>query len=429
MTVTDETFAGRAAVSASAQVPVKVTGRAAVAEPVIGDGPVRVRMSGDFGVLQIPVELGQTIVIPTFNERDNITTLLERLGAILPSDSEIVFVDDSTDDTPEVIRAAAQDCPIPVVVHHREAGVGGLGGAVVEGMRIARGAWIVVMDADLQHPPEVVPDLIAAGIRDGADLVVGTRYRGGGNRDGLSDGYRRLVSGGSTVATKTVFRTALLQVSDPMSGLFAVRASSLEVQELQPLGYKILLELIVRNRPGRIVEVPYSFQQRHAGESKSSMAEGVRFLKHMANLRVGVKRARFVAFGLIGLSGLIPNQLALWLLTGVAGVHYLPAAIVANLIAVGWNFALTDTLLYRNRRHRSLASRMLRFFVLGNADLLLRIPLLALLVDGAHVGVLVANLVTLVTSFVVRFVILDKVIYRVRTAPAVAVAPITEEAA
>ena len=93
-------------------------------------------------------------------------------------------------------------------------------------------------------------------------------------------------------------------------------------------------------------------------------------------------------------------------------MHYLAAAVVANMIAVGWNFALTDTLLYRNRRHRSFASRISRFFVMGNADLLLRIPLLALLVDGAHVGVLVANLITLVISFVVRFVILDKVIYR-----------------
>ncbi|MET0493146.1 MAG: glycosyltransferase family 2 protein [Actinoplanes sp.] len=375
--------------------------------------PARVTMPGEIGVLQVTTVLRQTIVIPTFNERENIETLLERLAAVLPAgESEIVFVDDSTDDTPEIIRAAAVSCPIPVTVHHREDGAGGLGGAVVEGMRLARGAWIVVMDADLQHPPEIVPELIAAGLRDGADLVVGTRYRGGGKRDGLTDGYRRLVSGGSTFATKVIFRNSLLQVSDPMSGLFAVRTSSLEVEALQPLGYKILLELAVRNRPGRIVEVPYSFQERHAGESKSTMAEGIRFLKHLAILRFGAKRTRMLAFGLIGVSGLIPNQLALWLLAHVLGVHYLAAAVVANLIAVGWNFALTDTLLYRNRRHRSFASRISRFFVMGNADLLLRIPLLALLVDGAHVGVLVANLITLVISFVVRFVILDKVIYR-----------------
>jgi len=379
--------------------------------------PARATLPGTIGVLQVPTTLRQTIVIPTFNERENIETLLERLAAVLPAgDSEIVFVDDSTDDTPDVIRAAAPTCPIPITVHHRENGTGGLGGAVVEGMRLARGAWIVVMDADLQHPPEVVPELIAAGLRDGADLVVGTRYGGGGKRDGLSDGYRRLVSGGSTLATKVIFRNSLIKVSDPMSGLFAIRASSLEVEELRPLGYKILLELVVRNRPGRIVDVPYTFQPRHAGESKSTFAEGVRFLKHLAILRVGARRTRMLAFGLIGVSGLLPNQLALWFLAHVVGVHYLPAAVLANLVAVGWNFVLTDALLYRSRRQRSLTGRLTRFFVLGNADLLLRIPVLALLVDGAHVGVLAANLLTLVTSFVVRFLILDKVIYRVRPA-------------
>jgi dolichol-phosphate mannosyltransferase len=255
---------------------------------ITADGPVRVTMRGTLGALQVPAVLRQTVVIPTFNERDNIATLLERLTAALPAgDTEILFVDDSTDDTPEVIRAAAEGCPIPVTVRHRAEPMGGLGGAVVEGMRAARGAWIVVMDADLQHPPEILPDLVDSGERDGADLVIGSRYAGGGTHEGLTGGYRRLVSGGSTMATKLIFRNSLVRVSDPMSGLFAIRASSLEVEELRPLGYKILLELVVRNRPGRIVEVPYSFQQRRAGESKSTMAEGVRFLKHLAILRLG----------------------------------------------------------------------------------------------------------------------------------------------
>jgi dolichol-phosphate mannosyltransferase len=377
----------------------------------------RPTLRGRIGQVQVATALRQTVVIPTFNERENIEALLERLVAVLPArESEIVFVDDSTDDTPEVIRAAAAGCPIPITVHHRRHAAGGLGGAVVEGMRLARGAWIVVMDADLQHPPEIVPDLVAAGLRDGADLVVGTRYAGDGRNDGLADGYRRLVSGGSTFATKMIFRSSLLQVSDPMSGLFAVRASSLQPDELRPLGFKVLLELVVRTRPGRIVEVPYTFQQRHAGESKSTLAEGARFLKHLAILRFGAQRARMLAFALIGVSGLIPNQLMLWLLAHVIGVHYVPAAIAANLVAVGWNFALTDTLLYRNRRHRRFAGRLSRFFLLGNADLLIRIPVLALLVDGLHVGVLAANLVTLVASFVVRFLILDKVIYLARPA-------------
>jgi dolichol-phosphate mannosyltransferase len=376
----------------------------------------RATLLGRIGELPTRVTVRQTVVVPTFNERDNIAVLLQRLAAVLPPDeSEIVFIDDSTDDTPDVIREQAKHCPVPVTVHHRTSPVGGLGGAVVEGMRLARGAWIVVMDADLQHPPEIVPQLVAAGVRDGADLVVGSRKTGGGSSGGLDNGYRRLVSGGSTLTTKVIFRNALLRVSDPMSGLFAVRASSLEVAELQPLGYKILLELIVRNRPGRIIEIPYAFQPRHAGESKSTLQEGLRFLKHLALLRFGAQRGRMIGFGLIGLSGLIPNQVILWLLASVLGVHYLPAAVLANMVAVTWNFALIDGLLYRNHRHRrSFASRFTRFFVMGNADLLLRVPMLALLVGGLHIGVLTANLVTLVISFVVRFLILDRVIYLAR---------------
>jgi dolichol-phosphate mannosyltransferase len=379
----------------------------------VDDKLVRATLRGTIGELPARSGLRQTIVVPTYNERDNIATLLERLGATLPpGETEIVFVDDSTDDTCEVIREHAAGCPIPITVRHRERPVGGLGGAVVEGMRLAGGDWVVVMDADLQHPPEVVPALVSAGVRDGADLVVGSRYAGGGNREGLDNGYRRLVSGGSTLVAKMIFRNSLLQVSDPMSGLFAIRRSSLEVGELQPLGYKILLELVVRNRPGRIVEVPYSFQPRHAGESKSTVAEGIRFVKHLGLLRFGAQRSRMLIFALIGISGLLPNQLALWTLHDLVGVHYLPAAVLANVIAVGWNFALTDTLLYRHRRHnRSLRSRFTRFFVMGNADLLLRVPLLALLVDGLHVEVLIANLATLVASFVIRFLISDKVIY------------------
>jgi dolichol-phosphate mannosyltransferase len=404
---------GRAAVGMPHQATVTPGEKTLSLERYRASGRTRAVLPGEIGVRPAPATLRQSVIVPTYNERDNVPALLARLAAALPhDDTEIVFVDDSTDGTPEVIEEAARDHPIAITVHHRDEGEGGLGGAVVEGMRIARGEWIVVMDADLQHPPEIVPDLIAAGLRDGADLVVGSRYANGGSTGGLADGYRKLVSRGSTLLVKTLFRNSLLAVSDPMSGLFAIRASSLDAGGLRPLGYKILLELIVRNRPGRIVEVPYGFQSRHAGESKSTAAEGVRFLKHVAGLRFGPARLRMLAFALIGLSGLLPNQAVLWALLHLTDVHYTAAAVVANVIAVGWNFVLTDTLLYRNHRRRGPVSRFARFFLVGNADLLIRIPLLALLVSGLHLGVLAGNLLTLVASFVIRFLISDRLIYR-----------------
>ncbi|MGW7287265.1 glycosyltransferase [Streptomyces sp. NPDC054847] len=362
-----------------------------------------------------------TIVVPTYNESGNIRELLRRLTDSVPSrlPCEVLFVDDSTDDTPDVIRSAAQDCPFPVGVLHRDTPDGGLGGAVVEGMRRAGSDWIVVMDADLQHPPALVPDLVAAGERAGADLVVASRYIRGGSREGLAGGYRIAVSRGATWLTKALFPRRLRGISDPMSGFFAIRRSVVTADALKPLGYKILLELAVRCRPETVAEVPFVFQDRFAGESKSTAKEGMRFLGHLSGLRTASAMARMVAFGLIGLTGFVPNLLALHLLTG-AGMHYLPAEVVANQFGVAWNFLLIEVLLFRDRRrHRHWADRAGRFALLANADLLLRIPLIALFVSWLDMAVLPATALALLTTFVVRFAATETLVYlpRRKSAP------------
>ncbi|MCL7376071.1 glycosyltransferase family 2 protein [Streptomyces sp. 35G-GA-8] len=375
-----------------------------------------------------------TVIIPTFNESGNIRELLRQLTDAVPArlPCEVLFVDDSTDDTPEVIVSAAQDCPFPVNVIHREAPEGGLGGAVVEGLRAAGSDWIVVMDADLQHPPALVPDLVAAGERTCADLVVASRYIDGGSRAGLAGGYRVAVSRAATWLTKGIFPARLRGISDPMSGFFAIRRSAVTPEALRPLGYKILLELAVRCRPEQPAEVPFVFRDRFAGESKSTAKEGMRFLRHLVELRTAAPLARMIAFGLIGLSGFVPNLLALHGLMA-AGVHYLPAEVLANQLGVVWNFLLIETLLFRDRRaHRHWADRVGRFALLANADLLLRIPLIALLVGQLGMGVLTATACALLATFVLRFVGTEALVYlprRKRQRPGRrAQAPVTSEA-
>ncbi|MDX6331919.1 MAG: dolichol-phosphate mannosyltransferase [Streptomycetaceae bacterium] len=354
-----------------------------------------------------------TIVIPTFNEAGNVRELLARLTESVPSriGCEVVFVDDSTDDTPAIVQEAARDCPFPVTVIHRDTPEGGLGGAVVEGLKVASSDWIVVMDADLQHPPSLVPELVEAGMRTQADLVVASRYTGGGSRAGLTGGYRVAVSRGATGLAKGLFPRLLRGISDPMSGFFAIRRSAVRADGLRPLGYKILLELAVRCRPRSVTEVPFAFQARYAGESKSTAREGMRFLGHLVSLRTASPAARMVVFGLIGLSGVLPNLAALYLLTA-AGVHYLPAEIVANQFGVAWNFLLLELLLFRDRRgHRHWADRVGRFVLIANADLLLRIPLIALLVGHFRMAVLPATAFALVTTFVLRFACTEVLVY------------------
>ncbi|GLF93107.1 glycosyltransferase [Streptomyces yaizuensis] len=395
------------------------TGVGALGDPELGDGDGdgERRPADRLRAAQLAEPGAVTIVVPTFNEAENVRELLRRLTESVPSrlPCEVVFVDDSTDTTPEVIRSAARDCPFPVTVLHRSEPVGGLGGAVVEGLRNAGSDWIVVMDADLQHPPALVPDLVAAGESAGADLVVASRYIRGGSRAGLAGGYRIAVSRGATWLAKGLFPRGLRGISDPMSGFFAVRrgavADAVGAGALKPLGYKILLELAVRCRPRAVTEVPFVFQDRYAGTSKSTAREGMRFLRHLTELRTASPAARMVAFGLIGLTGFLPNLLALHLLTG-AGMHYLPAEVVANQFGVAWNFLLIEVLLFRDRRgHRHWADRMGRFALLANADLILRIPLIALLVGSMGMAVLPATALALLLTFVLRFAATETLVY------------------
>jgi dolichol-phosphate mannosyltransferase len=228
-----------------------------------------------------------SLIVPTRNEAENISELLVRLDR-LPAGvlGEVVFVDDSEDDTPAVIAYLASSVDFPVAVVHREPGMrlGGLSGAVVEGFRRARGEWVAVMDADLQHPPEVLADLLATGESGGADIVCATRNVGGG-RAGLN-AARDLISKSFTTFARQVFPRRLRGVSDPMSGFFMVRRSAVNLEALRPTGFKILLEILVRTPGLRRAEVGYEFAARYAGDSKASLKEGVVYLRHLARLRL-----------------------------------------------------------------------------------------------------------------------------------------------
>ena len=206
----------------------------------------------------LSTEFDVTVVVPTRDEAGNVDELVRRLDAALGSlRAEVLFVDDSDDDTPSVIRAAADRSSRPVRLLHRDPGRrdGRLGGAVVAGFRLARAPWAVVIDGDLQHP-ELVPALIGRGSPD-VDLVYGTRYVDSGDAAGLNGRVREWVSAGSTALAKAVFPRTLRAVSDPMSGLFAVRLAALDLSALRPAGYKVLLEILVRSRLRVATGVPF----------------------------------------------------------------------------------------------------------------------------------------------------------------------------
>jgi dolichol-phosphate mannosyltransferase len=228
-----------------------------------------------------------TIIVPTRNETDNVLPLLERLSAAVPSSTDVLFVDDSDDDTPDVVEAArTRTFPnLGVQLLHRLGSErsGGLGGAVLAGLARVSTPWVCVMDGDLQHPPECVPRLLEAGIAHRADLVVASRYIRGGRNEGLG-AVRTAVSLGSTVLAKAVFPDRLKGIHDPMSGFFLFRRAAL-TSAMTPRGFKILLEIAVRHPDLVKREVPFVFVERTAGTSKGTLREGFRFLRLLADMR------------------------------------------------------------------------------------------------------------------------------------------------
>ncbi len=359
-----------------------------------------------------------TIVVPTRGEAGNIGQLVARvdraLGAVR---AEILFVDDSDDETPEVIRATAARSSRTVRLLHREPGHrdGRLGGAVIAGFQLARAPWAIVLDGDLQHPPEVLPALMRETLGPDVDLVYGTRYVGGGDAAGLSSARREWVSSLSTRLSKALFPRKLSGVSDPMSGLFAVRLSALELPELKPVGYKVLLEILANSRIRTAVGVPFSFQERHSGESKASLAEGGRFLLQLSALRLGMTVSRLlqvVAFLAVGISGVGVNTLSLWLLSqGWLDQPYLVASGIATNVAVVWNFALLEAWVFRKVKQRSMIGGFLRFWLVSMALLPVQLGLLAVAVEAVGLNPVVGNIAVLTVVFVLRYLLTSMWVY------------------
>jgi dolichol-phosphate mannosyltransferase len=222
-----------------------------------------------------------SLVIPALNEAPNLPPLLEQIAAALAGrEYEVIIVDDdSRDNTRAVAAELAQRYPLRLIV--RERPTNGLSGAVLAGVAEARGAYLVVMDADLQHPPSKIPELLAPLERGEAEFVMGSRYMPGGSLGERWGVFRRI---NSRIAT-LLARPFAGRTTDPMSGFFAfTRPTYARAQRLTPLGYKIALELMCKSRVEHVVEIPIHFAERTRGESKLTLKEQFRYLEHLSRL-------------------------------------------------------------------------------------------------------------------------------------------------
>lgn len=343
-----------------------------------------------------------SVIVPTRNEQDNIHPLLQRLQRVLADVAfEVVFVDDSTDGTPQQITAVAPTFSFPVHLDARPpARRNGLSGAVVDGFRQAHGAWLCVMDADLQHPPETVTRLLTHARETGADMVVGSRKGDWLGPLGLSR-KRALTSQLLTILARMLFPQLLKNVSDPLTGLFLVRREKVDVDLLRPDGFKILLETLIRCPEMRVSEIHFDFATRHSGESKADVREGLRFFRHLLRLRLTASRwfPRYVAVRNAGL--LLHVVLLLALLSG--GLHYLLAVVAATELTVLWNFYWTDHWVFTDGEIHERRRRFSQFLLVNQLFLLLRLPIIVALVAWVQLPVVAAALIAIFAVGMVKY--------------------------
>lgn len=219
-----------------------------------------------------------SIIVPTYNERENLPVLAERVfAAVSAQNSELLIVDDSSPDgTAEVAEQLAARWPIRTIRRTNERG---LSTAVIRGLHEARLELCVVMDADLSHPPEMIPALLAAMNDPSVEMAIGSRFVKGGAVDLDWPLHRRVISWCGRQLARP-----MTPVRDMVAGFFCVRRSRVELARLDPIGYKIALELIVRQRWRKVVEIPIRFSDRVAGVTKLNGAEQLRYLRHLARL-------------------------------------------------------------------------------------------------------------------------------------------------
>lgn len=378
-----------------------------------------------------------SLVVPTYNEGRNIQAIVQQLSQLLdeviPGNYELIVVDDdSPDRTWEIAQALIPQYPQLRVMRRQQER--GLSTAVIRGWQVARGEMLGVIDGDLQHPPDVLLQLLRA-VNRGADLAVASRHVDGG---GVSDWgvIRRFLSRGAQTLGLIVLPQVVGRVSDPMSGYFIVRRPAIANVPLNPLGYKILLEVLGRGNIQQVAEVGYVFQERQQGESKVTWKQYVEYLLHLVRLRsrgrisrlrqrFNFPFGRFIRFGLVGLSGVFVDMTVLYLLSdpSTLGLGLTRSKIIAAEIAIINNFLWNDRWTFADIANQQTSGnqrlkRFLKFNLICLAGLILNVLLLNVLFNYLgfqHIpaGRYLANLIAIALVTIWNFWINFKLSWRV----------------
>jgi dolichol-phosphate mannosyltransferase len=361
-----------------------------------------------------------TIIPATFNEKNNIAPLVKRIREAMKDVSynyEILFADDSNDDTPEEINKFVEKYSN---VRYLDGPREGLSAAFIEGFKKAKGKYIVCMDADLQHPPVLLPKLIAE-LKNGSQMSVASRYIPGGSNEGLGKFwsfygiYRRLVSTSMSYLTRILF-VPIRKTTDPMTGYFAFKKKIIKDSNIEGTGFKILVEILMRTNPKKVTEIPLKFQPREQEESKANITQGVNFFKHLWHLFIELpEAARFLKFCLVGLSGVIINLGLLYIFVELFNIQEVVAFTASILISIITNYFFNSRFTYRDNRSKSKRESLKRlgyYYTFAALTMFITLSIYHELINTFDVYYILAGLASIIFTVLLNFVLVTKIIWK-----------------
>jgi len=372
-----------------------------------------------------------SVIMPTYNESQNILEMLKAVSCNLPSsiEAEIVVVDDnSPDGTGQIVEEYAKNSnqdglSVKVI---RRPGKQGLSSAILAGIQSAKGETIIVMDSDFSHPPETIQKMVDELQNHQCDIVVASRYVKGGSVIGWPF-KRRLISKG---ATKIAQHGLGIKIKDPMSGFFAFKRHIIKSVKFDAIGYKMLLEILVKTKGTIVKEIPYSFTNRKSGSSKLDLSVTLDYLKSVwrlyrygkplrekekrTSVRFFSKAARFYT---VGASGLLVNYLISFLFSGVlSNIWYLHATMIGIIFSITSNFFLNKIWTFEDRTFtlRKTVMQYCLFLGFSGMGAILQLGLVYYLVDLQHLEYAVSLFVAVAVASIGNFLLNKKWTFKER---------------
>jgi dolichol-phosphate mannosyltransferase len=385
----------------------------------VSNGPLVITKQSSI-IYSIAKPIKFSLVIPTFNEGQNIVEIVriltKLLDLIIPENYELIVVDDDSPDLTWVLACKLMPA-YPQLRVMRRSTERGLSTAVIRGWQAARGEILGVIDGDLQHPPEILLQLWAE-MEKGADLAVASRNVKGG---GVSEWSvaRRFLSRGAQLLGLVILPEVIGRLADPMSGYFMVRRSCIVDRRLSPVGYKILIEVVARGQIKRIAEAGYVFRERIRGASKVTWKQYVEYIQHLIRLRLSLwPITRFLRFGVVGFSGIFVDLGVFYLLRTGLGLALTHSNIFASELAIINNFWWNDLwdftdIAQRQQGIRQRLRRFLKFNLICLFGLILNVLIVNFLVNTFHINEYLAKLIAIVMITYWNFWLNSKLGWRV----------------